>query len=146
MKKPLLLLGLSVCGLSIVALSLVTQVSGVSVDAAVSVFFQWAVEACAVSAIAYVVLWRSMRKRDGLILKPQIAAHVYGVLSVMIATAAVRMGVVFLLGGQAASKPEGMMQTFLFLVVPVSLAFAVIWLAMLRVNSIQNRMGEGGDA
>jgi hypothetical protein len=137
MQKSLLLLGLTVGGMSLVALSLVTQVSGVPADAAWSVFIQWTVEAWAVSAIAYLVLWRSMRKRDGLILKLHIGAHVCGVISTMIATAAVRMGVVFLFGGHAASNPEGMVQIFLFLVAPSSLAFAVIWFAMLRMHSVE---------
>jgi hypothetical protein len=137
MQKPLLLLGLTVGGMSIVSLVLVTQVSGVAADAAWSVFFHWTLQAWAASAIAYLVLWRSMRKRNGLILKFHIGAHVCGVLSAMIATAAVRTGVVVLFGGAAAVNPQNGLQIFLFLVVPSALAFAAIKFAILRMHNTE---------
>jgi hypothetical protein len=55
----------------------------------------------------------------------------------MIATAAVRMGVLFWFGGYAAINPEGMLQIFTFLVVPIFWAFAAIRFAMLRMHSAE---------
>jgi hypothetical protein len=134
MRKPLLLLLLTAGGMSIVALTLVTQVLGVPVDAAWSVFLGWTGEAGAASAIVYSVLWHSMRKRDGHILKLPFGAHVCGVLSVMIATAAVRTGIAVLFGGPVALNPRGELQILLFLVVPSAFAFAAIKFAMLRMH------------
>ena len=135
MQKPLLLLGLTVAAVSLIALTLVTQFSRIPADAAWTTFVHWAIEAWAASAIAYSLLWQAMRSRDGLILRLHSGAHVFGVLSTMLATAAVRMGVVVVFGGRAALDPEGGLQIFLFLVVPSAVAFAVIGSAMIRMRS-----------
>ena len=110
----------------------------IPVDAAWSVFRHWTIEAWAVSTIAYLVLWGVMRKRDGLVLKLHISKHVCGVLSVMIGTATVRMGVLFLFGGHTVMNPEGGLQIVLFLAVPIAVAFAMIKFVMLRSNNVIN--------
>jgi hypothetical protein len=135
MQKPLLILWLSVGGMLLLVLTLVTQVSGVPIGAALSVFFHWTVEACLVSAIAYFVLWRSIAKKRYTYPKLIIGEHLFGVLFTMVSTALVRMGVVFLFGGHTASNPEGIWKIFLYLFAPISLAFWVIKFAMLPMHS-----------
>ena len=139
MMKPILILGFTVGGMSLVALSLITLVSGVPVNAAWTAFWVWTGEAWATSSLAYFVTWRLMRKRAGLILKLPTGVHLFGVLSIMVATAAIQMDVIFLFGGHAASNPEGTLKIFLLLVTP-SLAFAVIRFVMLRIGCANLKM------
>ena len=137
MQKFLLIPWLLMVGMSLFALTLVTQVSVGSFGAVLSVFFQWMIEAWACSAIAYLVLWWVMRKQDGLTLKLNIGENICGVLYVMIGTATVRMGLAYLMGGYAAMNPESGLQVVLFLAVPITVAFISIKFAILRSNNIE---------
>ena len=139
MQKPLILLILAVVVLTFVGLAL-SPCLGLSIATVGSVFFDWILEAGAGSALVYAILWRSMRKRDGKILKLPGGVHVCGVLLTMLATAAVRLWVSILFGGRAAMDPKGLLQMFLFLVVPGVIAGGFISFNMPSTRNIRDNL------